>query len=413
MLKISDDRIRFTDAYVRKLALPAGKSDHIAWDPDLPGFGVRLRAAKASYVVQYRVGTDQRRKSLGDVRKLTVEDARGIARKRFAQVELGIDPDAEEEKRRTDQAADALTFEKAAELYLAAQQARLEAGTLRRNTYIAEERYLRRHCTPLHGKPVSKVSFEDIAGLIRKLVKEHGATSAARARGALSSFFAWSMRQGIGVKANPTIGTDNPVYGKDPRDRVLNDDEIRSIWRNCLDDDFGKIVRLLMLTACRRDEIGGLRWTELDRVGGKLSLPKERTKAKRVHKLTLPGTALAILGSVVRRNSRETLFGGGANGFNAWSYNTLALNGRITAAEGKALAPWRLHDLRRTVRTRLGKLGVLPHVAELVLNHAGHKFGASAARNTMITTIMRQRSPRRWRSGRRIFSRSCSDGIAR
>ena len=53
----------------------------------------------------------------------------------------------------------------------------------------------------------------------------------------------------------------------------------------------------------------------------------------------------------------------------------MALNARITAADGKALAPWRIHDLRRTVRTRLGKLGVLPHIAELVLNHAGHKSG--------------------------------------
>jgi integrase len=375
MLKISDDRIRFTDAFVRRLALPAGKTDHIQWDPDLPGFGVRLRAAKASYVVQYRVGSDQRRKGLGDVRKVTVEDARGIARKRFAQVELGIDPDAEEEQRRADQAADALTFEKVAELYLAAQLARLEEGTLRRNTYVAEERYLRRHCEPLQKKPVSKVSFEDVAGLIRKLVKEHGATSAARARGALSSFFAWSMRQGIGVKANPTIGTDNPVYGKEPRDRVLTDAEIRCIWRNSLEDDFGKIVRLLMLTACRRDEIGGLRWAEVDLTAGKLVLPRERTKSKRALELTLPATALAIIGSVRRRNSRDTLFGGGANGFNAWSYNTMALSARINAAKGKALAPFRLHDLRRTVRTRLGKLGVLPHIAELVLNHAGHKSG--------------------------------------
>ncbi|MEH2570268.1 tyrosine-type recombinase/integrase [Bradyrhizobium sp. AZCC 2289] len=375
MLKISDDRIRFTDAFVRKLTVPAGKTDHIQWDPDLPGFGVRLRPGKASYVVQYRVGTEQRRKSLGDVRKVTVEDARGIARKRFAQVELGIDPDAEEEKRRADQAADSRTFEKMAELYLAAQQARLEQGTLRRNTYIAEERYLRRHCQPLQKKPVSKVEFEDIASLIRKLVQAHGTTSAARARGALSSLFAWCMRQGLGVKANPTIGTDNPVYGKEARDRVLTDDEIRCIWRNCLDDDFGKIVRLLLLTACRRDEIGGLRWAEVDLTAGKLVLPRERTKSKRALELTLPATALAIIGTVRRRNSRDTLFGGGANGFNAWSYNTLALNGRIAAAEGKALAPWRLHDLRRTVRTRMGKLGVLPHVAELVLNHAGHKSG--------------------------------------
>lgn len=162
MLKISDDRIRFTDAYVRKLAPPAGKTDHIAWDPDLPGFGVRLRPSKASYVVQYRVGTEQRRKSLGDVRKVTVEDARGIARKRFAQVELGIDPDAEEENRRVEQASGLRTFEQVAELYLEAQKSRV-----RPNTYLAEERYLRRHCQPIQKKPVHKVSFEEIAALMR------------------------------------------------------------------------------------------------------------------------------------------------------------------------------------------------------------------------------------------------------
>lgn len=369
MLKISDDRIRFTDAFVRKLTLPTGKSDHIQWDPDLPGFGVRLRPGKASYVVQYRVGIEQRRKSLGDVRKVTVEDARGIARKRFAQVELGIDPDAEEEKRRTEQAGDARTFEKIVETYLEAQKPRV-----RPNTYIAEERYLRRHCQPLQRKPVNKVSFEDIASLLRDLVRNHGPTSAARARGALLAFFSWCMRQGL-AKANPVIGTENPIRGKEPRSRVLTDDELRVIWRNCLDDDFGKIVRLLLLTACRRDEIGGLRWPELDLAESKLLLPKDRTKSKRALELTLPATALAIIGSVQRRNSRDTLFGGGANGFNAWSYNSLALNARITAAEGKAITPWRLHDLRRTVRTRLGKLGVLPHIAELVLNHAGHKSG--------------------------------------
>src|SRR6202007_869613 len=92
MLKISDDRIRFTDAFVRKLTLPNDKTDHIQWDPDLPGFGVRLRPGKSSFVVQYRVGSATRRKSLGDVRKITVDDARSIARKRFAQIELGIAP---------------------------------------------------------------------------------------------------------------------------------------------------------------------------------------------------------------------------------------------------------------------------------------------------------------------------------
>jgi integrase len=179
----------------------------------------------------------------------------------------------------------------------------------------------------------------------------------------------------MGVKANPVIGTENPILGKPPRDRVLSDEEIRSIWRNCLEDDFGRIVRLLLLTACRREEIGGLRWPEFDQTTGKLLLPKERTKSKRALELTLPVTAVDIIKSIRRRNSRDTLFDGGASGFNAWSYNTMALNARITAAERISPAPWRIHDLRRTVRTRLGKLGVLPHVAELVLNHAGHKSG--------------------------------------
>jgi integrase len=369
MLKISDDRIRFTDAFVRKLALPAGKTDHIQWDPDLPGFGVRLRPGKSSFVVQYRIGTATRRKSLGDVRKITVEDARSVARKRFAQIELGIDPDAEEARRDAEQASHARTFEKVVVLYLEAQKPKMA-----RNTYVAADRYLSRHCGPLQKKPLTKVTFEDVAGLIRELIQKHGETSAARARSSLAAFFAWSMRQAM-AKTNPVIGTENPIEGKEPRDRVLNDDEIRTIWQNCGDDEFGKIIRLLFLTACRRDEIGALRWPEVDLAAGKLSLPKERTKNKRAHALTLPPTAVAILGSIRRRNSRDTLFGGGANGFNAWSYNTLVLGGRIAAAEGKALAPWRIHDIRRTVRTRLGKLGVLPHIAELVLNHAGHKSG--------------------------------------
>ena len=104
-------------------------------------------------------------------------------------------------------------------------------------------------------------------------------------------------------------------------------------------------------------------------------LPKERTKSKRALELPLFETGTKILGSIPRRNSRGTLFGGGAAGFNAWSYNTLAINSRIAAAMGKAPTPWRIHDIRRTVRTRMGKLGVLPHIAELVLNHTGHKSG--------------------------------------
>jgi len=77
------DTARFTAGNVEKLSLPAGKTDHIEWDPELPGFGVRLRAGSAFYVVQYRIGSKQRRESLGDVRKTDLEQARKNARIKF------------------------------------------------------------------------------------------------------------------------------------------------------------------------------------------------------------------------------------------------------------------------------------------------------------------------------------------
>ena len=67
------------------------------------------------------------------------------------------------------------------------------------------------------------------------------------------------MREGL-ARANPTILAqalaENPA-----RDRVLDDDEIRAVWRACQDDDFGRIIKLLLLTGCRRNEIGGLQWS--------------------------------------------------------------------------------------------------------------------------------------------------------
>ena len=129
-----------------------------------------------------------------------------------------------------------------------------------------------------------------------------------------------------------------------------------------------------MLTGCRREEIGGLRWDEIDsdsatnnpaegakpreRVlsDGVLTIPGARTKNHRELKLPLPQAALAILSSRAE-GGREHIFGP-RQGFRAWSYYTAILNGRIAGMEGRQLPPWRLHDLRRTMRTGLGRLGV-------------------------------------------------------
>jgi integrase len=364
------DTARFTAGNVEKLSLPAGKTDHIEWDPELPGFGVRLRAGSAFYVVQYRIGSKQRRESLGDIRKTELEQARKNARVRFAQVELGIDPRAERDRLEASQKADGLTFKVLFEDYLAARKA-----VQRASTHNAAKRYFELHWAPLHRRAVHSIDRATVASLLRDITRNHGRTAAARARGNLSALFAWALREGV-TAANPVVGTNDPSEGIAPRDRILAPEELKAIWNQCQDDDFGRIIRLLLLTACRRDEIGGLRWSELDLEAGKMLLPKERTKPGRPLALTLPDCARSILQAAPRRAGRDLVFGGGKGGFSAWSYCTLSFNARITAANGGgALAPWRVHDLRRTVRTGLSKIGVKPHVAELVLNHTGHKSG--------------------------------------
>lgn len=366
---------RFSDTSVRRLQLPAGKKDFIYWDPEMPGFGVRVRSAKAVYVVQYRFQKATQRESLGDVRKLTLDDARKVARQFFARIELGMDP--REEKRKAEQAAEAakLTFRTVADLYLKAKEAKM-----RPSTYKAAKNYFDAKWAPLHRKPIAAIDRKTVAEQLRRIVDEHGPTSAARARSNLSALFAWAMKEGM-VEANPVIGTNNPIEGKQARDRVLTDEEVRIVWRHCPNDDFGRIVRLLLLTACRRDEIGWLRWNEVDLQGSRLLLPAERTKPGRALELPLSPTARAILEVAPKRLGREFVFGGrggagaGRGGFGGWSWGKLHIDARIAAGEGKALPRWTLHDLRRTVRTGLSKLGIKPHVAELVLNHVAHRSG--------------------------------------
>jgi len=150
---------------------------------------------------------------------------------------------------------------------------------------------------------------------------------------------------------------------------VLDDGELAAVWAACADDDFGAIVRLLILLGCRREEIGALAWSEIDLDSGVMIIPGTRTKNHRDLELTLPAVALDILMSRPRREGRKYVFGSRGGSFSAWSYSTLRLNARITEARGKPLTAWTIHDLDRTIRTGLGRLGVVPHIAELAINH--------------------------------------------
>src|SRR6516164_1673821 len=361
---------------VKGLVRPAGKDDVVIWDDDLPGFGIRLRGDNRSFLIQYRVGVQQRRESLGDIRKVKLEDARKAARQRFAQAQLGQDPAAERIAAKLKAAAKRLTLGVVAERYLEAKKARL-----RPTSYADARRYFTRHWASLRDWPIAVIQRANVAAGLQDIIKAHGPVSAARARANLSALFTWAIGEGL-VDINPVIGTNNPEGGHQSRTRVLSEAELAVIWKACADDDFGRIVKLLMLTGCRRAEIGELKWSEIDFERGTITIPGTRTKNGNELKLTLPDAALELLRATPRRDDSDNVFGGGGPGFTIWSHAVKGLNAHIAAAEGKPLPGWTLHDLRRSTATHMAEIGVQPHIIEAVLNHvSGHKSGVAGIYN--------------------------------
>jgi integrase len=364
--------MKLTSKAVAALMLPEGKDDHIEWDDDRPGFGYRLRKSgervARSWVVQYRHAGQTRRMTLDSI--LSAEQARDQAKKILAKVALDQDP-ATEKKRRA--SADKFTFAAMGEEFLMAKE-----GTVRPRTLTEAKRYLQgSYFKPLHTMSVDAITRRDVAARLLVIGRESGSVTAARARSALSGMYAWARGQGL-AETNPVVGTNRPKTAP-PRDRVLTDQELGAIWNAAGDDDFGRIVRLLIATGQRRSEVGGIAFTELDLEHGTWTIPAARTKNGRQHTLPLSGLAQGIIESVPQQIGRDHLFGARApRGFSAWASAKDDLDARL----GNQFAPFVLHDIRRSVATRMCDLGILPHVVEQVLNHrSGHRRGPAGVYN--------------------------------
>jgi integrase len=207
------------------------------------------------------------------------------------------------------------------------------------------------------------------------------------------------MREGLDIDQNPVIGTNRPPEPQS-RDRVLSDSDIADVWAACGDDDYGRIIKLLLLTGSRREEIGGLAWAEIETDRATITLASSRTKNGRPHVIPLASQTLSIIKEIAPRDGRLHVFGdgprveGGAHhGFSGWSKAKKALDDRIQASRSacdkrkknsaQPITSWRLHDLRRTCATTMAdRLGILPHVIETALNHvSGHKSGVAGVYN--------------------------------
>jgi integrase len=361
---------KFTQASIARIVIPNGKSEHIEFDENMPGFGVRVRAGDKhqhrTFIAQYKIGAKHRRVTLGNVAKVSLDTAKTEAKKIFGAVASGKDPANHKAEARK---AASHTLDATVTAYLEAK-----ASELKPRTYAETKRHLETHWKPLHGLALASIGRANVAAQVREIAKDSGPIAANRARASLSAMFRWAIGEGL-CDENPVIGT-NKQEESGPRERALEDAEVARVWLAASDNDYGRIVRLLVLTGCRRAEIGSLQWGEIDLEARTITLPAARTKNHQEHVVPLSDAAIVILKTIPQRAGREFVFGEGKGGFSGWSKSKTALD---MAAKMKN---WTLHDLRRTLRTGLGRFGVAPHVAEAVLNHLPPKLIRTYDRNS-------------------------------
>ena len=377
--------MKLTATTVKTAELPAGKTEAIFFDDDIPGFGLRLReGGSRGFVFQYKLGAKHRRMALGKATALNLAEIRKLALQHYASVRRGEDPAADK--------ADALrqvseTFKIYMDQYLDALRQRL-----RPRSFKEIERHLTKHAKPLHQIQLTKITRRDVAALHAAITSGAGARTANLVRSAVSAFFTWAMARGL-AESNPVIGTEKNE--EKSRDRLLTPSELRLIW-NGLDGQHGACIKLLALTGQRLKEIGDLRWSEVH--DDEIILPAARTKNGRDHVVPLSEAAAAIIAQQPK-GADDLIFGNGERGFSNWSNCKIRLDERIAEANGgKPIPHWTPHDLRRSFATYAGGglpehqlkklpkrdqevasgLGIQPHVVEAVLNHVSGARGGVA-----------------------------------
>src|SRR5262245_16110777 len=302
--------MKLTEKTIAGLELPAGVDERLFSDDDLTGLSLRLRrGAKGiarSWVYRYAIAGTPRKVTF-DFAGHTLATARKRAGDLQARIRLGHDPAQERAQTRADAGQ---TLAATLKVYL--PQKKLN---LRPRSYDQVERHLLAHCEPLHRLPLRLITTPDVTARHLAIANASGRTAATNVLRSLSAFFDWSLRQGL-VDRNPCLGVER--FPDSRRDRVLNAAELKAIWDATTGaDDYSVIVRLLLLTGCRANEVAGLTWGEVH--SDRIVLPAERVKNARAHAVPLTATMRAILDGRERRPDRTHVFGRGNRRFTGWS----------------------------------------------------------------------------------------------
>jgi integrase len=313
---------------------------------------------RKAWAVRYRFRGETRKLTLDNISSLA--EARKAATTALRELEHGKDPaglkfdaEAQAKKAAAERARD--TVGNLAAVFIerhAKKKTRLNSW--RQTSYIFKNDVL----PAWAGRSVHDITRRDVIELLDRMVDDRP-VMANRAKAVLSRFFNWLCERDI-IAASPCAGVKPPTKEK-PRDRVLSDDELRRLWLAC---DFiggyaGACVKLLVLTGQRRSEIGHLKWNEVK--GNTLELPAERMKSRLAHVVPLSTKALEIIAALPRIG--DYVFG-------VSPVNHFDRIKRQLDAYMKLSAPWKIHDIRRSVETGLQRIGVLPHIIDKLTAHS-------------------------------------------
>jgi integrase len=362
-------RQTLTDRFIgsRKAALP-GKRDEYQ-DSIVPGLALRVTdRGHKSFVLIARYPSHPRnptRRALGNCGALSLDSARTKARRWLELIGKGIDPEIEEVREKAAaQRRQANSFAAVAADFLDRHASGLKKAKEART--IIEGEFVKRWGV----RPVTEITLQDASGAIRAIVNRGAVYQAHNAFGWLRSLFNWAIGTGeYGIDVSPVerLQPAKLIGKREARERILTNDELRRVWSASgeMGYPYGPLFRLLILTGQREREVADMSWGEIDFDKRLWTVPAARMKGGRAHEVPLSPAAVALLESLPRfpGDFVFTTTGGAkpVNGFSKAKARTDKLSG---------VTGWKIHDLRRTMRTHLSSLPVQDMVRELVIAHA-------------------------------------------
>jgi integrase len=339
-----------TDRFCDRAKATTAQTDY--FDETVSGLALRVtKHGVKAWTFLYTAGGKRRRMTLGRYPAISLAKARTLALEASEAVASGLDP----------RPRGAMTVGDLVETYIAKHTV-----TLRSGAEIA--RRIRRNILPAIGNvPLAQLHRRDATRLIDAVIGRGAPIEATFVFQDLRSILRWAVARGD-LDHDPIAGMPPPPAGK-PRERVLSDEEIRTLWTvlpTTLSPTYQRVIRLCLLTAQRIGEVAGMRRSELDLKARTWSLPGSRTKNGHPH--LVPLSPMTIDEIIDGHAERATTRGGDDLVF----ADCPPVN--VTSAIYKAkdrfgIAQWTPHDLRRTALTGMAKLGVAPIVLGHIANH--------------------------------------------